>query len=76
VDEIEFDRVVYISLYHTGHTYLGNPSDFFFSMEEKDRHEIRRKMIKHLIEAGYLIRKDDLEKKNSIYGEDELFHGL
>jgi hypothetical protein len=73
--EFEFDGITYISLYHSSNTYGGDPSGFWDGMGEKERHEIKRKMIEHLIGTGYLIRKSDLEKRNSIYGKDELFYG-
>jgi hypothetical protein len=75
--EIEFDGVTYVFQYHNDYTYhSGNPSGFWDRMDEKERHEVQRRMIEHLLETGYLIRKSDLEKRNSIYKKDELFYGL
>jgi hypothetical protein len=33
-------------------------------------------MMAHLVEAGHFMRKDEYEKKHSIYKADELFYGL
>jgi hypothetical protein len=74
--EIEFDGVIYVFRYHNDYTCRNNAHDFLGGMEEKERHEIKRKMIERLLEVGYLIRKGDLKKRNSIYKEDELFYGL
>jgi hypothetical protein len=74
--EFEFDGITYLSGYYGGHIYGGDPSGFWEGIEEKERHEIKRKMIKHLVEVGYLIRKSDLEKRNSIYKKDELFYEM
>jgi hypothetical protein len=75
-NEVVVDGVAYVQC-HCPHTdFSGDPSGAWDRFGEKERDEIRRRMIAHLVEAGYFMRKDEYEKKNSIYGKDELFYGL
>jgi hypothetical protein len=75
-DEVIIDGVAYVQIGYPSTPMLGDPSSFLDQFDEKERNEIRRKAIAHLVEAGYFMRKDDYEKKNSIYEKDELFYEL
>jgi hypothetical protein len=76
MDEVVVYGVVYVRLYGSPAPAAGDPSGFWDNFDEKEREEIRRRMIKSLVEAGYFMRKDDYKKANSIYEKDELFYGL
>jgi hypothetical protein len=71
------DGVIYVWTCHlTGHLAQGDASGFWNNFDQKEREEIERNMVKKLVEMGYLIKKSDLEKQNSIYKENELFYGI
>jgi hypothetical protein len=76
MDEVIIDGVAYVQLYACLKRASVNHSGFLDQFDEKERNEIRRRMMAHLVEAGYFMRKDDYEKKYSIYKKDELFYGL
>jgi hypothetical protein len=78
MDEVVVDGVTYIRVYSKypfDHSF-GDPSGFWDNFSENEREEIKRRLIAELIGAGYFERKDQYEKKNSIYKKDELFYGL
>jgi hypothetical protein len=74
-DEVAVDGVTYIRLWRPPAACFGDPSGILDHFDGKECYEIRRRMMAHLVEAGYFIRKDDFEKKH-IYKKDELFYGL
>jgi hypothetical protein len=76
MDEVVVDGVTYVRLYYPSTPFFGDPSGFWDQFDEKERNEIRQRMIVNLVEAGYFMRKDEYEKKYSIYKADELFYGL
>jgi hypothetical protein len=88
MDEVIIDGVAYVQLYYPSAPVLGDPSGIWDRFDEKERNEIKRKMIAHLVEAGCFMRKDDYEKRQSmyerdvrgekpiVYEEDELFYGI
>jgi hypothetical protein len=76
MDEVIIDGVAYVRLYASLKRTSVNASGFLDQYDEKERNKIRRRMMAHLVEAGYFMRKDGYEKKNSIYQKDELFYGL
>jgi hypothetical protein len=67
MDEVVIDGVAYVQLYAPLKRTFGNPLVFWNRFDEKERNEIRRRMMERLVEAGYFMRKDDYEKKHSIY---------
>jgi hypothetical protein len=75
MDEVTVDGVTYVRLYYPA-PVAGVPSGFLDNFDEKEREEIRRKLIEELVKAGYFMRKDDYKRKQSVYGKDELFYGL
>jgi hypothetical protein len=76
MDKVVVNGVTYVRLYYSSTKFFGDPSGFLDHFNEKERDEIRLKMIVKLIEAGHFKRKDEYKKKNSIYKNDELFYGL
>jgi hypothetical protein len=75
-EEVIVDGVTYVRLHYPSSQVFGDPSAFLDQLDEKEREEITRRIIKHLVDAGYFMRKDDYEKKYSIYEKGELFYGL
>ncbi|MDR3061265.1 MAG: hypothetical protein LBU57_04015 [Dysgonamonadaceae bacterium] len=73
-NEVIVDGVTYVRLFFSSTEVLGDISHFWDQFDRQKRDEIRRKMMEHLVEDGYFIRKDDFEKKQRIYWEDELFY--
>jgi hypothetical protein len=76
MDEVIIDGVAYVQLYCTSGQASGDLSGFLDQFDEKKRDEIKRRMMVHLVGAGRFMRKDDYEKKHSIYKKGELFYGL
>ena len=75
--EVEIDGVVYVDIgIEHSNNFIGDPSSFWKLIDEKDKATVKRKLLEHLIEAGWFVRKDDYEKEHSIYKKDELFYGL
>jgi hypothetical protein len=83
MDEVVVDGITYVRLYYPSFAAEGDPAVFWGNFDEKEREEIRRKMMEHLVEVGFFMRKEDYERKrsiyekeHSIYEKDELFYGL
>jgi hypothetical protein len=76
MDEVVVDGVTYVQLFYPPNTAMGDPSGFWDNFDKKKREEIRCRMIKHWVETGYFMRKENYEKEHSIYEKDELFYGL
>jgi hypothetical protein len=76
MDEIVIDGVSYVVCYKPSGCIFGDASHIFDRFNEKEREEINRRMIGHLVEAGYFKRKEDYEKEHSVYKKGELFYGI
>jgi hypothetical protein len=74
MDEVIIDGVSYIRIMGYQHKYSGDPSAFLNNFTEKERNEIRKNMMAHLVEAGYYERKDVWEKQRpKTYKQGSLF---
>jgi valyl-tRNA synthetase len=76
MNEVIIDGVTYVATCKLSVCIFGDPSRLWDRFNGKKLEEIRRKMIARLVEDGYFERKEDYEKKHSIYGKDELFYGM
>jgi hypothetical protein len=75
MDEVVVDGVAYVCTYPPIQIF-GDPSRIWNQFNEKEREEIRRRIIADLVEGGVFVRKDDYGKGNIAYKKDELFYGM
>jgi hypothetical protein len=74
-DEIAVDGVTYVRVhYPCPIQFLGDPSGFLRRLNDKKCEELLRRNTARLIASGVFVRKDEHEKKHSVYEKGELFY--
>jgi hypothetical protein len=75
-NEVVIGGVTYVQVHFPAGNFCGDPSGFWNRFTEKERDDIRWKMMADMVEAGVFVRKEDYNKEHGIYKKDELFYGM